>query len=202
MSFIFINPVTLNMYDQNSLKSFLKSKEFIPVECKSDWISKVLEKYKAALSKTENTLVDMRCPKAVTYVKSEFPALPLAYPDIEPILIHCAREISEEYGSSGEIIITTPCASLAEYGNSLLLKNTTFISWNQFSKNIGCTLKKSHLSASPIPQGFFDGLKVKTKSVTEKSNIHQFFCKGNSADYKLVELLYCENGCNNGDGVL
>lgn len=190
------------MYDSNILKSFLETKGFTIVECKSDWISTVLDEYKTALSKTTKTLIDMRCPKAVEYVKSAFPTLNLDYPAIDPILIHCAKEISEKYGTMGNITITTPCVSLADYGNSLSLKNTTFISWNRFAESIECSIPKSHLSESPIPPGFFDGLNVRTKSVTNESNIRQFLCNEEFVDYKVIEMLYCENGCNNGDGVL
>ncbi|QTQ12592.1 hypothetical protein HRI96_10520 [Treponema parvum] len=202
MNFVFINPVSKNMYDKRELNNFISAKGFEIVECKTDWIKKVINKYKQRVLSANKTVIDMRCPPAVQLVKNSFPKLDVRYPSIEPILIHCAKEISQNYADKGKIFITTPCESLAEYGNALNLQNTIFITWNDFAKKIGCGLKKTILSESPIPPGFFSPLKVKTKSITGSEEIQNFFEKEDVSGYKLIEMLYCKNGCNNGDGVL
>ena len=63
-------------------------------------------------------------------------------------------------------------------------------------------LKYKAIDKSPIPLGYFDSLEVKTKKLTGRDNINGCF-KGNLYfENDIVEMLYCNNGCNNGDGVL
>ncbi|WP_149553960.1 hypothetical protein [Treponema pectinovorum] len=202
MNFVFINPVSKNMYDEQELNNFISAKGFVIVECKNNWIQEVIEKYKQRVSSSKKTVIDMRCPFAVEFIKNSFSNLNVEYPSIEPILIHCAREIAQNYADKGNIFITTPCSSLAEFGNSLKLQNTVFVTWNDFAKKIECNLQKTILSESPIPPGFFSPLKVKTKSITGSAALKDFFKSEKVADYNLIEMLYCKNGCNNGDGVL
>ena len=202
MNFVFINPVSKNMYDEKELNRFISAKGFEIVECKTGWIKKVIEKYKQRVSSVNKTVMDMRCPFAVQLVKNSFPNLDVIYPPIEPILIHCAEEISRNYGDKGKIFITTPCESLAEYGNALKLQNTVFVTWNDFARKLDCSLQKTILRKSPIPPGFFSPLKVKTKSITGSAKIRNFFKSKDVSGYTLIEMLYCKNGCNNGDGVL
>lgn len=202
MNFVLINPVSKNMYDEQELKIFISAKGFEIVACKTDWLREVINKYRQKILATNKTVIDMRCPFAVQVVKNSFPNLDVGYPSIEPILIHCAREISQGYADRGKIFITTPCTSLAEYGNALKLKNTVFVTWNDFAQKLGCYLKKTILNKSPIPPGFFAPLKVSTKSVTGSLEIKRFFESESVFDYKLIEMLYCKHGCNNGDGVL
>lgn len=203
MTYIFINPVTQGMYDKRELTDFLNSNSFVQVFCEKDWISFVKKSYKNALElNDEMTFLDMRCPKAVSFVKEKFTDAAIAFPKIEPILIHCAREIAGRYSESGSVLITTPCASLAEYGNSLNLKNTRFISWNDFINVNDCRLKKNHLEASPIPPGFFTDVEKNTLSVTGQLSIEKIFRSESYKSARLVEMLFCSDGCNNGDGVL
>ena len=97
MNFVFINPVSKNMYDEKELNRFISAKGFEIVDCKTDWIKKVIDKYKQRVSSANKTVMDMRCPFAVQLVKNSFPNLDVIYPPIEPILIHCAEEISRNY---------------------------------------------------------------------------------------------------------
>ncbi len=202
MPYIFLNPVVKKMYKEKSLLEFLSSRAFVPVECEKDWISEVLAKYKKAIENSPLPLVDMRCPLAVALVKEKVPDLEAAYPEIEPILIHCAREISKKYSHLAPVVITSPCRSLAEYGNFLGLVNTRFVSWNDFVEENSCQLKKTILQKSPIPPGFFSKIEEKALSVSGRENILRFFAENKYKDSKIVELLYCQDGCNNGDGVL
>ena len=203
MAFILINPVTLNMYNKHELKTFLKENDFEQVFCSKDWISVVKTKYKNAIkSNSHATVADMRCTAAVSFSKEKTSCKNLVFPQIEPILIHCAREISDTYAQNGSVVITTPCHQLADYGNSLNLKNTRFVSWNNFAKKYKCPLKKVHLEESPIPPGFFSDVEKNVLSVTGKDLIQEAFESGNYKSARLVEMLFCSGGCNNGDGVL
>ena len=56
-------------------------------------------------------------------------------PEIDPILIHCGIELANREDLKGKKkIITTPCESLANYGNKKNLEDTVFISWKEFIK--------------------------------------------------------------------
>ena len=126
-------------------------------------------------------------------------------PEIEPILIHCGIEIANREDLKGKRkVITTPCESLAKHGNKLGLNETVFISWKEFLNTLDGKedLKYKAIDKSPIPLGYFDSLEVKTKKLTGRDNINECF-KGNLYfENDIVEMLYCNNGCNNGDGVL
>ena len=191
------------MYEKDELAAFLSSRNYTQVFCEQEWIPHVKEAYRAVLQENPSaTLIDMRCPKAVSLAKKNCNDSSVIYPEIEPILIHCARELSRRYGKESRVLITTPCKSLAEYGNSLKLLNTSFISWNDFAKSQKCTLQKKHLSESPIPPGFFREIEKDSLSVTGKDSISNLFISNSHKSFRLVEMLFCKEGCNNGDGVL
>lgn len=202
MRYIWINPVTANMYDPDALNNFLTAHDYIRVEASSHWLDTVKEKYKQAVKTAEHTLIDMRCPKTLDFIDAYELKDHVTIPPIEPILIHCGRELSEREDLLGyEKVITTPCQSLADLGNSLHLQNTTFIPWNQFLASLDGRLAAVPPKESPIPPGFFEGLDCKKTSVTEKQNICDLFETFKPGEYDLIELLYCKNGCHNGDGI-
>ncbi len=202
MKYIFINPVTQEMYDKKQLYSFLKQHNFEQIYCEDNWLSFVKNEYKkTVLSFPESTIIDMRCPKAVQYVKQKSATKKLYFPSIEPILIHCAKELAEKHAAENSIIIATPCKSLADYGNSLQINNTSFISWNDFARKIGCNLKKTHLESSPIPPGCFGEIKNNI-SLTGEDEIKSFFESDDYQNAQIIEMFFCKYGCNNGDGVL
>lgn len=204
MQYIFINPVVANMYIASELNAALLQNGYQRVDVQEDWHSSVKEKYNALLEQTDQTVLDQRCPKAIEtaapYIKDDKTRIP----NIHPILIHCGIELSEDEALKGyPKVITTPCQSLADYGNGLGLKDTTFIPWNQFLKQlylekpIGLKL----LDSSPIPLGYFHDLDVQVTSLSGKETIEQYFQNEFYLQDALVEMLYCENGCHNGDGV-
>lgn len=124
-------------------------------------------------------------------------------PDIEPILIHCAREISSRRDlKDGKKLITTPCQSLADRGNTLKLEGTRFLTWNRLVEELGGRPAGRRLKASPIPPGFFDQLNLETVSITGKETMEEYVRGGRWREVGLMELLYCDEGCHNGDGVI
>lgn len=202
MNYIWINPVTANMYDPTTLQDYLASHGFIMVEASAHWLETVREKYKRAVETAAHTLIDMRCPKIIDLVKAYELEDQVTIPEIEPILIHCGREISQREDLRGfEKIITTPCQALADLGNSLKLPETTFLPWNQFLSTHGSGLTAVPPKESPIPPGFFEELTCRKHSVTGKEEICDLFEQFRPDAYDLIELLYCKEGCHNGDGV-
>ncbi len=205
MKYIFINPVVDRMYEKASLDQVLLEKGYQRVEVETDWHALVKEKYNELLKQTNLTVIDKRCPKAIeaidTYINNE----KMVIPSIDPILIHCGIELSNREELKGvQKIITTPCESLAHYGNKLQLLDTEFISWKQFLAQLDPEkkLQVKSLGASPIPPGYFETLDVKVSSISGKEEIENHFKTESYVSDEIVEMLYCHNGCHNGDGVL
>lgn len=201
MTYIWINPVTESMYESDELNTFLHRHGYERITASGDWLNIVKEKYKIAVGQTKHTVIDMRCPRIKELVE-EYNISNVTMPDIKPILIHCAQEISEREDLRGkEKIITTPCQALADMGNALGLTQTYFIPWNQFVISTGGSLKEMQLKESPIPPGFFEGTELNTISITGNEDIRGYFDNYKPGEVRLVEILFCKNGCHNGDGV-
>lgn len=203
MNYIWINPVARAMYGYENIKNILEAKGFMCVEAQHDWSGIVREKYGDAVrTKTGGTVVDGRCPKAYQMVKQQFCDKNLRFEDIQPILIHTAIDLSQdERYQKKKKWITTPCQCLADEGNGLHLENTEFMTWREFMRIHHIPLQAVQLQASPIPPGFFAGLPARVNSMTKENVITDYFAAGAYEKDDLVELLYCQNGCHNGDGI-
>lgn len=213
MAYVWINPVVASMYEPEILDKFLQKHGYKQVKTSEDWLHIVKEKYRAAVNEAKVPVMDMRCPKSGEVVDASGVMPEVTLPTIEPILIHCAREISEREDLRGEEkVITTPCKALADMGNALELPYTTFVVWNQFLAILGDTSLKDEktlipqtLKESPIPPGFFDDLGLKTVSLTGEDEIQEYFqtqfAKNTPNNVQIVEMLFCKHGCHNGEGV-
>ena len=100
MQYLWINPVSAGMCEEDSLKRFLERHGLTRVECRGDWGRIVRERYEASL-RAGVTLADARCPEAVRLLEeiqkepeNESGIENLKVAPIEPILLHCARELS------------------------------------------------------------------------------------------------------------
>ena len=205
MAYIFINPVVCNMYRKEELDELLINNGYSRVEVENDWHKIVKEKYNEALKSTEKTLLDKRCPLAIDTIDEYINENDAFIPQIDPILIHCGIELANREDLKGKKkVITTPCESLASYGNKKNLEDTVFISWNEFIKDLKSYDKSivKLLDESPIPPGYFNSLEAKVSSLSGEENIVSYFKNNLYKKDDLVEMLYCTNGCNNGDGVL
>ncbi|MBQ8804423.1 MAG: hypothetical protein IJZ53_12370 [Tyzzerella sp.] len=202
MAYIWINPVTAGMYEPEVLNAFLHHNGYKRMEASGDWLTIVKEKYRLAAQQAPNAVMDVRCPKIKEVLNEVDIVSDTTIPNINPILIHCGIEVSEREDLQGEEkIITTPCQALADMGNALGLKDTQFVPWNQFLKIIGDRPKGSLPKASPIPPGFFDELGLKTVSITGEEEIRNYFENDVPDGVQLVEMLFCKEGCHNGDGI-
>lgn len=222
MTYLWINPVSERMVSEQNLERILTDHQLTQVRCRENWGGIVLKQYAELMEHADGTVADARCPEAVNLIEhyNEEKNLSIQVADIEPILIHCARELSARADlADGEKIITTPCRILAEQGNALELPRTRFVSWKDFLMELGETLEPAP-EASPIPPGFFTELSVPVVSLSGRDEIEEYLEKrskaleteaenretDNAADRSdhnplLLELLYCRHGCHMGDGV-
>lgn len=202
MNFVWINPVTAQLYPNDHLANILIEKGFTPVECIENMMAVVKEKYRRVIAESPHCVMDMRCPKAADFMQNNL-HLKVKYPSIHPILIHCAISLAAEYAKSDNCLyITTPCTSLCNYGNGLALANTRFYTWKEFADKADLHLECQALPTSPIPPGFFKEYGADALSLCSREKMGTFVAQGESLQgIKIVELLYCEQGCHNGDGI-
>lgn len=200
--FLWINPVSTQMYASLRLEEQLLQKGFELVYCTQDHIAAVKAKYRNAVNQAQHCVADMRCAMAVHYIKENYNPVYLEYPEIEPILIHCARELHTRLAAKGELYITTPCTSLRDLGNALSLPGVHFYTWKEFVEQEELVLMKQTLESSPIPPGFFAEYGEQVKILDSKEKLDQHFTSlGKIHKPRIIEMLYCSAGCHGGDGV-
>lgn len=199
---VWLNPVVKNIYDLAALKEILQDKGFSVVECEKDHVNSVKNAYKNDLAQKE-IIFDSRCPRAVNFIRANFKEQAAFISNLNPILIESAMELSSKLKEDEWLYVTTPCEDLAELGRELNLVRTTFLTWKSFREQNEINLEMKRLGASPIPPGFFTNLGVKTLSLGSKEKIENALSYKFSElkNYQIIELLYCENGCHNGDGL-
>lgn len=202
MPLIFLNPVVKNLYSESVLQAYIHACGYHEVCCAKNWAEEVLQKYQTELNAVSGIIVDMRCPEAVDHFRLLSPEKDLVYPDIPPILLHCAAELSRSFPGD-DILIITPCQALAAQGESLGLPNLSFMPWQAFlrmqeEKGIRAPAA-GKLSESPVPPGFFQGICEHVFLMTGEKAFHA--PPQIPSGTRLIEMLYCENGCHHGDGV-
>jgi hypothetical protein len=186
------------MYDSDTLQKYLSARGYQRVFCEENWGSIVLKKYGRLIEQSTQPVADMRCPLVYPLLKEQHA---LRIPEIEPILIHCAREICGRAElADQEKVITTPCRSLADMGNQIGFKDTRFLSWKDFVGND--VLPHRQLDASPIPPGYFSSLDKEVFSVTGETQIRSCLENRSYGSARMIEMLFCEEGCHHGDGVI
>ena len=72
--------------------------------------------------------------------------------------------------------------------------------WNRFLASIGEPMEPAP-DASPIPPGFFKDLPFPVVSKSGRPAIESYVTRNEWKDARLIELLYCVQGCHRGDGV-
>lgn len=194
-NYIWLNPVVSVAYEGSSLIHFLSEMGFEVVQPNCDHVSTVRKEYRDLLDRSENIVLDQRCPKITESFHSM--NVNVVFHDIDPILIHVAKELANrEDLKDGYKWIITPCVALKNLGNRLCLEDTIFLTWDDFKQYLKINLLGRELENSPIPFGFFNSIEKNTIYVSQES-MHPLHLQG----VKLIEGLYCKNGCHNGDGV-
>nr|WP_314787106.1 hypothetical protein [uncultured Campylobacter sp.] len=199
---VWLNPVVKSIYDFAALKEILQNKGFSVMECEKDHVNSVKNAYKNSLAQKE-LIFDSRCPRAANFIRANFKEHASLISNLNPILIESATELSSKLKDDEWLYVTTPCEDLAELGRGLNLARTTFLTWKSFREQNEINLETKKLEASPVPPGFFSNLGVKTLSLGNKKKIQNALSYKFSElkNYRIIELLYCENGCHNGDGL-
>lgn len=202
-TFVWLNPVAQAMYGGQDLDDQLVQHGFVQVQCSKDHIGAVKEKYRQAVRAANGCVADVRCPMAVDYIRGTYAPDGLEYPSIEPILLHCARELHAALQAGERLVVTTPCAALSAQGNALQLSNTEFVPFLQFAVREGITLSQKPLQSSPIPPGFFTEYGDRVKVLDSREEIDRYFSAPDAPGREqILELLYCPQGCHNGDGIV
>lgn len=206
--YVWINPVVEAMAgaDYPALLLVLASKGFTVVSC-STGVDKVREGYRECLHTCAKPLIDTRCPLIKQLIFHHYPHMRERLAGVPPILISCAAELYETYVACSpypaRLTVITPCVALAEEGKTRFGDRICFMTWIQFNQEqtLRCHLRR--ISASPIPPGFFHYDNCRVAEASGKEQVKQVLDRmvqtPNEAD--LLELLYCQGGCHNGDGV-
>ena len=199
---VWLNPVVKSIYELAALKKSLQDKGFSVMECEKDHANSVKNAYKNSLAQ-KKLIFDSRCPRAANFIRANFKEQAALISNLNPILIESALELSAKLKDGEWLYVTTPCEDLAELGRRLNLARTTFLTWKSFREQNAINLKMRSIEQSPIPPGFFTNLGVKTLSLSSKEKIENALSYKFSElkNYQIIELLYCENGCHNGDGL-
>lgn len=206
--YIWINPVAEKMYGDNLklIKNSLTKKGYIIVNCESQ-LEYVKEQYKEYSKEAEKTILDCRCPETINLLKSNNLTYNFDVPMIEPILVRTSRVLYDNYVKCEEdtLIITSPCTQLRDFSRKAMSEKSgiEFYTWKEFIENEGMK-SLGNIDKSPIPLGYF---KDTFENVLELSSEEEILTgirslkKCNEKRYEIVEMLYCKDGCNNGDGL-
>ena len=199
---VWLNPVVKSIYELAALKKSLQDKGFSVMECEKDHANSVKNAYKNSLAQ-KKLIFDSRCPRAANFIRANFKEQAALISNLNPILIESALELSAKLKDGEWLYVTTPCEDLAQLGMELNLARTTFLTWKSFREQNAINLKMRSIEQSPVPPGFFTNLDVKTLSLSSKEKIENALSYKFSElkNYQIIELLYCENGCHNGDGL-
>ena len=198
-NYVWVNPVVMVQYDIEYLKYILSKSGFEIVLPNKNCSDIVKNKYRKKYLNSNKCIIDSRCPKILEYIDNNNNNY--EYANINPILIETAIELKARI--ENDIIITTPCVALANFGNSLNVEGLIFKTWIEFIKENNILIdenKKKKLNSSPIPLGFFKEFDM-VYSVSEDKNILKFFKNKLYRNSKLLEALYCYSGYHNGDGI-
>lgn len=208
--YLWINPVIEAMAGScySSVLSAVSKLGFIVVPCASG-LKRVRDSYKKTLeTKGHRPLIDTRCPLIHEMVACDYPELADSLADVPPILMACAQEVYDEYVKTSldtaSLTIVTPCSPLAAAGNVRLGAIAYFITWTEFCQTHNIEINLERAEASPIPPGFFRFPEYKVCEASGEIPVRKLLDQVSREVDKidLLELLYCPEGCHNGDGVV
>ena len=207
--YIWINPVVEAMAGPvyPSILQQITMRGFSVVSC-STGLEKVRQDYRACLEASVNKpLIDTRCPLVGCMVNRHYPGLRIYQAQVLPILMVCAQDLYEMYvqtsQTQADLTIVTPCSSLAEAGNDKLGNIARFITWTDFCNEQELLFRLSRAVSSPIPPGFFQFPEYRVLEASGSNAVKRLLDQSamNPDEADLLELLYCDGGCHNGDGV-
>lgn len=208
-SYLFINPVVIAMAGDEypPILARVSALGYSSLACPGA-AEMVHAAHETALrSKSARPLIDQRCPLIRQIVLQDYPALADQLVVTPSILLTCARELHKQYvanaPSKNSLTVITPCLSLANAGDEMGLPHLTFLPWNQFARLHGLSNRLQPIAESPIPPGFFQFNDFTVLETSGEASVRRALADAASrrcpADF--LELLYCERGCHNGDGM-
>ncbi|MDO5521962.1 MAG: hypothetical protein Q4G58_15815 [bacterium] len=206
--YLWVNPVASKMYGEHlpEVEKQLEQLGYILVGCEPQ-LDYVRNQYVAFAKEADRTILDCRCPESIALLEKHDLTKHFEVPEIEPILVRTSRVLYERYvkEEGDELIITCPCTQLREFTAERLAdkKNVSCYSWKEFVELEGMK-SLGAIDSSPIPLGFFDSTFDQVLRLSSEEEIVSEVRKVSEADerqYDIVELLYCKDGCNNGNGI-
>ncbi|MFL8798267.1 MULTISPECIES: hypothetical protein [unclassified Clostridioides] len=132
--YLLINPVAERMYGEkfHLVKENLIKKGYIMAECEPQ-LEYVKKQYKEYTKKTENTMLDCRCPESINLLKRNNLIDSFEIPMIEPILVRTCRVLYDKYIKSEDdmLIVTSPCTQLRDFASEKFKdkSNAIFYTW-------------------------------------------------------------------------
>ena len=205
---IWINPVAEKMYGNkfDFIKNGLIDKDYKIANCDPQ-LEYVRNQYVKHSKYADKTILDCRCPEAIDLLKRNAMTDPFDTPNIEPILIRTSRVLYDKYIKEDDdiLIITCPCTQLRDFAKGRLKdkKNLFFYTWKEFAESEEI-LSLGKIESSPIPLGFFrDSFENVIEISSEEEIIKEvgIIIEDPKSKVEVVEMLYCKDGCNNGDGL-
>jgi len=154
-------------------------------------------------------LIDARCPRIVSLIREKFPALLERVAPIPPILILCAERLYRRHCAPDprqtSLTIITPCSELVDYGKSLFGERILFLTWKDFRRDEALLPLYPRAEASPIPPGFFNFPGIRVLEGSGPQTVTDLLGRAEAGridtEVAILELLYCRDGCHNGNGV-
>lgn len=206
---IWINPVAAEKYKKiiSKIHRNLIDKGYTIVECKSQ-AEYIRNEYKKYSINRNSTILDCRCPKTIEILNhNNLINKNMDIPSIDPILISTSKFLYDKYINDNEslLIITCPCTHIRDFGRKIFKdnQNIVFYTWKEFAERENLNFH-GEIKKSPIPLGFFKNEFNDILEISGESEILKEIKKINNSNeikYSLVEMLYCKDGCNNGDGI-
>lgn len=209
--FVWLNPVIDRMAgnDYPALLEAIESRGYTVATC-TEALPEVREAYRSHLGRSPvKPLIDARCPRITSVIREKFPRLSAQIAPIQPILIVCAGILYRRHVApnprKASLTVITPCSDLEDYGKALFGDRIRFKTWKAFQRDEGLMQLFPRADASPVPPGFFayPGVRVLERNGAENVTDLLGRVEGKRLDpqVEILELLYCRDGCHNGDGV-
>lgn len=206
--YIWINPVAIKMYGDKlqAIEDGLIRNGYEIVSCDSqmDYVRNQYIEYGITV---DETVLDCRCPETIKLLEKNNLLEGYKIPDIEPILVRTSRVLYENHVKNEDdlLIITTPCSELRDFAQDRLKgnKGIKFLTWKEFIEDEGMK-SLGKIDKSPIPLGFFENYFDKVLELSDEKRIladFKILKEAKGKKYNIIEMLYCDGGCNSGNGL-
>ena len=203
--YIWLNPVTKNMLHEANIDiaRFVDKYGFKLIEVDDIVRKRVKAKYVEYVRDVNDTVIDSRCPLVVDYLVKKHPELKKYIAPIDPIFISTGKYFIEEYlgvDDEYQLVMISPCKALCNSGKNNSNNKIIYMTWVEFCVKFEIELDLKP-KKTPVPLGFFDDTELKVGKINGEEEIEDIICKMKEDKYDLIEILFCRDGCHNGDGI-